>query len=75
MSVTVMSLDLFQILFLCSVLEYKVLIGEIMFSVPIATEHKKKHIKQLHPKFRMAIMPSCGTSHSENFFSRRNRSI
>ena len=25
----------------CSVLEYKVLIGEIMFSVPTATEHQK----------------------------------
>ena len=41
MLVTVMSLDLFEILFLCSVLEYKVVIGEIMFSVPTATEHQK----------------------------------
>ena len=46
------------------------LIGEIMFSVPTATEHQK-NIKQLHPKFRMAIMPSYGTSHLENFFCRR----
>ena len=74
MSVTVMSSDLFQIWFLCLVLEYKKLIGEIMFSVPTPTEHQK-NIKQLHPKFRMAIMPSYGTGHLENFFSRRNRSI
>ena len=43
MSVTVKSLDLFQILFFvfCSVFEYKVLIGGIVFSVPTATEHQK----------------------------------
>ena len=62
------------ILFLCSILEYEVLVGEIIFSVPTATVHQKKH-KAVASKFRMAIMPSNGTGHLYNFFSRRNRSI